>query len=389
MMRALARLAVILVAVTPLLGGCDRAAITEPRTQLPQTVVLFATPKFISDFSSPDADIERFLDHYAPLTTPASQTIVIFAVANSDQILLYRGADAWDDQVDWARYTNFTPVFYRPITYRQIAGIVQAFKRAAVARGLTLSVLDQIDSGNEFAQNLFKEGLHRECFPSDFSSYDIRAPLAPDKGVFATERTGIPAGLSCGHFLADQTARYVDDLGFDGILYGNQLGTRGRWLASNGPGYSAGEAAAISEFFAYSKRALGDKTLMWFDSYNNTRVEHDTWSVPPEAYGSFDYIIAAGFCVITDPDKYQDDLASKLKLRPHPRIIATLDYVDPWYMYNSMTAYPQESSRLEDIAVANRTRVDGIVFFANDEMGQLVPSSKIEAFASRYFMGVP
>lgn len=357
-----------------------------PGPQPPQTVILFATPKFIRDFSSPDADVARFLDHYAPLTTQASATIVVFGVANSDQILMYRGTGYWDDPVDWARYTDFKPVFFQTLNYRQIAGIAQAFKRAAAARGLNLSILDQIDSGNEFAVNYFKEGRHRECFPSNYNSFDIRGRLTADNGIFATQPSGIPAGLTCGQFLADQTARYVNDLGFDGILYGNQLGTRGRWVASDGPGYSPDEAVAIANFFSYSKHALGDRLLVWFDTYNNTRVEHDTWSVPSNAYAAFDYVIASGFCVITDPAKYQDDLASKLTLQPHPRIIATLDYVDPWYTYNSMTAYPQESSKLEDIAVANRKRVDGIVFFANDEVGQLVPRAKIQTFASKYFV---
>jgi hypothetical protein len=57
----------------------------------PQTVTLFATPKIIPDFSSPEAGVNRFLDHYLPLIQRASETIVIFAVGNSEHILTYRG----------------------------------------------------------------------------------------------------------------------------------------------------------------------------------------------------------------------------------------------------------------------------------------------------------
>ena len=128
---------------------------------------------------------------------------------------------------------------------------------------------------------------------------------------------------------------------------------------------------------------------MWFDSYNDVRVERATWSFPADGYRSLDYLIAAGFCVITFTDRYLDDLQSKLRLKDGPRILATLDYVDPWYTYNSMTAFPSESARLEQIAIAYRGQIDGIVFFANDQDGRLVPGRLINAFAERYFGGTP
>ena len=40
----------------------------------------------------------------------------------------------------------------------------------------------------------------------------------------------------------------------------------------------------------------------------------------------------------------------------------------------------------EAIAVANRKRVDGIIFFANDEVGNFVPRANIESFANAYFV---
>ena len=124
---------------------------------------------------------------------------------------------------------------------------------------------------------------------------------------------------------------------------------------------------------------------MWFDSYNNTKVEHDTFSFPGDGYRYFDYLIASGFCVITNSARYRDNLESKLQIRNRPRVLATLDYVDPWYTYNSMTAYPDESAELEQIAIDNRYDIDGLMFFANDEVGGLVPSKLVDAFAARFF----
>jgi hypothetical protein len=99
-------------------------------------------------------------------------------------------------------------------------------------------------------------------------------------------------------------------------------------------------------------------------------------------------MIASGFCVITDSDRYRDNLESKLGIPSRPRILATLDYVDPWYTYNSMTDYPDESAELEQIAIDHRYDIDGIMFFANDEVGGLVPRRLVDAFASRFF-GTP
>jgi len=183
----------------------------------------------------------------------------------------------------------------------------------------------------------------------------------------------------------------MSDLGFDGILYGNQLGTRGRWLAGNGPGYSVEEAAGIDAFLDYSRRVFAGKDLMWFDSYNDVQVEHETFSFPTDGYRYFDYLIASGFCVMTKTktDQYVDDLRSKLQIKSRPRILATLDYVDPWYTYNSMTDYAGCSAQLEITAIDFRYEIDGIMFFANDETGALVPRPLVESFAARFFAREP
>ena len=69
---------ILCAAAAAVLQTCS-APLDIPRTMRLQTVVLFATPKILSDFANPEAGVARFLDHYSPLTSRASQTIVIFA----------------------------------------------------------------------------------------------------------------------------------------------------------------------------------------------------------------------------------------------------------------------------------------------------------------------
>lgn len=352
----------------------------------PQSVVLMVTPKMIPDFDHPDSAAAHFFEHYRPLTTNAVEVIVIFAVGNSDHILEYQGREDWVRNVEWARTTDFKIVSERTLNYVQIHDMIRAFRTTAAAAGIKVKVYDQIESGGEFTPaNDFKYVSHPECTRNKWLMYDIRGVLRPDGGHYASAPNGITAGTLCGEFLADQTAVYMHELGFDGILFGNQLGTRGRWLPDDGPGYSDAEAAAIRSFLAYTRRVFLGKDLMWFDSYNPVEVERRTFSFPSDGYRYFDYLIASGFAVITTSDAYLDNLESKLRIEHGPRILASLDYVDPWYTYNSMTEYPRESARLEEIAIEHRYDVDGIMFFANDEVGGLVPQALISAFAARYF----
>lgn len=369
--------------------GRRRAMVKLPVTvqRRPASIVLFATPKMLADFDDPRPGVAAFLRHYASLTARAAEVIVIFAVGNSEHILSYRGPAFADDSVMWARYTDGrdVPAFDRKLRYRQIARIVQAFREEGASAGLTLKVFDQIDPGPEMAWEYWKYTRHPECMDLRFESFDIRGRLRPDSLTYASAPQGAPAGKLCGEFIVDQAAEYLRDLDFDGILYGNQFGTRGKWEPGRGPGYSAAEAAAIQAFLDYSRRAFGAREIMWFDSYNNVQVERETFSFPSTGYRAFDYLMASGFCVITDTGRYLDNLESKLRLVPGPRILATLDYVDPWYTYDSMRDYADESRRLEDIAVENRDRVDGLVFFANDHDGAPVPRRLIDAFAARFY----
>jgi hypothetical protein len=345
----------------------------------------------IADFANPAEDIDRLLVHYEPLITRSERTIVIFAVGNSQHILTYRGVTSWArDTVQWARYTNGQlPGDRRHMHYGHIAGIVREFKARARAHGITLEVYDQVDPGNEFVFEVWKYDVHPECMDRRWDSFDIRGRLRPDTHRYASAPGGTPAGMSCGTFLVNQVQAYLADFEFDGILYGNQFGTRGRWLPDSGPGYSVAEASAIREFLAYSRQAYGLKGLMWFDSYNNTRIERDVFSFPTDGYPYFDYLIASGFAVITDSNRYRDNLRSKVSLRPRPRVLATLDYVDPWYSYRSMIDYADESDALERTARSYRDRIDGVMFFANDANGQFVPRDRIDRFVREFYGSRP
>lgn len=355
----------------------------------PASVVLFATPKMLADFDDPRPGVAAFLRHYQALTARASEVVVIFAVGNSEHMLAYRGPRFADDSVMWARYTNGrdVPQFNRKLRYRQIARIVRAFRDEGAAAGLKVKVFDQIDPGPEMAWEYWKYTRHPECMDLRFDSFDIRGRLRADSLTYASAPGGAPAGKLCGEFIVDQAAAYLRDLDFDGILYGNQFGTRGKWEPGRGPGYSLAEATAIQEFLDYSRRAFGSREIMWFDSYNNVEVERTTFSFPATGYQAFDYLMASGFCVITDSARYLDNLQSKLRIVPGPRILATLDYVDPWYTYVSMRDFAAESRRLEDIAVQYRDRIDGVVFFANGHDGAPVPRHLVDAFAARFYGG--
>lgn len=385
----IARTLIPLIAVLPALPACSLPWDAEPTERSPHTIVLFATPKIISDFHDPAPSVAAFLEHYEPLTSRAAETVVIFAVGNSDHILRYRGPAYWQDEVEWARWihleTEWQPVSEATLSYQQIAGVVQAFHRHAAATKLPLKVFDQFDKGREFAHVHWRFSRHPECMDIRWDAYNIRGRLTADDWIYASAPAGIEAGTPCGKFLVDQTGHYMRDLGFDGILYGNQLGTRGAWLPDNGPGYSDEEAAAIRDFLAYSREVYGDKGLMWFDSYNPIEVERATYSFPAEGYQYFDYIMASGFCVVSYKGRYLQNLASKITLRDGAKVLATLDYVDPWYVYDSMTDFPACSADLEEIAILNRDQIDGMVFFANDEWGAPVPRDAVESFAQRFF----
>ncbi len=54
-----------------------------------------------------------------------------------------------------------------------------------------------------------------------------------------------------------------------------------------------------------------------------------------------------------------------------------------------MADYAGCSAQLEITAVDFRYEIDGIMFFANDETGALVPRQLVDSFAARFFAREP
>jgi hypothetical protein len=241
-----------------------------------------------------------------------------------------------------------------------------------------VKVYDFFDQAKEFTETDFKTRRHPECYLQGpkLTGIDIRSRLKADDGVYAAYPAGIPEGTLSADFIIYQTERYLSDLGFDGVLLLNQVGTRGRWFLEKSPGYSPEEAEAILQFFRNLKGRLGEKDLMWMDTYHTVEEEYAYWSVPRDAYNYMDCIGISQFCVLVDSRTALGNIRSKVELE-HPKVLACVDYVDCWYGYKSYAAYSTLSRRclkLEEYLVRYAGEVDGIWLMGHDEMGRYIPS---------------
>ena len=350
---------------------------------------MLMTPKIIRDFDNPNEDIVLFFDYHRELFDGADEVIVVIGVGNSDQMLEYRGKDFWDDDVNWARYVwddSVHPyeryVFSEQIlNYHQIFHIASVFKEYDGKRGFRVRVYDFFDQAKEFTETSFKTQRHPECYieyleTHKLSGIDIRSCLKADDHIYAAYPKGIPQGTLTADFIVDQIDRYLSDLELDGVLLLNQVGTRGRWFLEKSPGYSPEEAEAIGRFFRELKGKVGDRDLMWTDTYHTVDEEHACWSVLRDAYDYMDYIGVSQFCVMVDSRTALINIRSKVKLE-HPKVLACVDYVDCWYGYKSYAAYSKLSKRclkLEGYLVRYAGEVDGIWLMGHDEMGRYIPS---------------
>lgn len=361
-------------------------------------LTLVVTPKFIRDFAHPRPSIRAFVDHYADALS-FRRWRVVFAVGNSDHILGYPGRHAWDTGVPWARYTEDSrvkrkpgqqlprvPVSNQPLTYARIARIIRVLREETKRAGLTVTVLDQLDKNGEFTEVPFKLARHPEIFSRDWKTAGllINARLTEDAEPYAAYPSGIPSGTHSGTFVVKQTAAYVRDLGFDGVFLSNQVATRGHWDPKRAPGYSDGEAREIRRFFSLLRSHLGKKEIVWWDSTNSVSVERARWAVDPRTYLLMDTIAAAGFCVIrSNTSQYITSLESKLALEAKTKVTATLDYVDPYYTYNSWKQYSHCSASLEDIAISHWGQLEGVFTFGNDERGRFISKNVLARFRSK------
>ncbi len=360
------------------------------------------TPKVVADFDNPRPSLEKLIAYYRPLIECAGTWVWIWATGNADHVLTYPGPDGHARAVPWARYSaygkgngpdcegsctldNFSAgpfwiVREDTLDYRQISDII------AILRELTLEicprarVIEYVDPGPEFCESPFKDSHHTEILTGWTGAIDIRAALHGDSRRYAAYPAGIPYGLPVPEFLAAQIVAYCDGLGVDGVYLGNQFGTREWWNPDGAHGYSDEEAAQIEGFFRTLHTALGTQRLLyWMDTYWETTVEHDRWSVPASAYAQMDGIVCSAWNVIIQSnDQVRRNVESKLALPNRPTIFFQVDHLDPWYRYNAIDyirpCYLKNIEMFYDFV----SRVDGLKFQANDEWGKPVPIPELE-----------
>lgn len=197
------------------------------------------------------------------LIRKADAISVLLWAADGSEILEYAGD--LDAKMEWARYLgNSNPHFevpndpekkslharsylYRPdaqpITYRNLAAIIRAWRLAAAAApaaaGKPFRVGLPFDPGGEFAPSEFKYKRHREICLSDTmgkaSFVCCYAVLNADKHPYAGFPEGIPQDTSIGTFLGRQFRHLAADVGLDYIWLSNGFGFGMETWATVGP----------------------------------------------------------------------------------------------------------------------------------------------------------
>ncbi len=339
-----------------------------------QSLVLMITPVVFNDFDNPQEDTTHFYNHFYDFMQGWNEVVIIFAVGQAEHVLAYRGMDYMDDKFPWAvgmsQRTN-------KISPRQIRNICRCLRRKGRELGLNVKIFDMLEPGPEFCACPWKYKRHREAIrrkteDGELFELDITTQLKPDNYHYAAYPNGIPEGLHTADFVASQTNQYVRDLNFDGIYLCNALGTVGAWRPKWGRGYRDKEAQVILEFFKTLKKLLGHKQIIWMDSYYSTEVERQSWSIPTKAYDYMDMIQISTWSVIVDPETIRKNLASKIKL--NTPVIFQIDYLDPWYNYDSIQNYIDETEQQLAILRKNISAVDGVYINCNDETGRLLPT---------------
>lgn len=116
----------------------------------------------------------------------------------------------------------------RPIPYRRLAAIVQAWRVAAREHGREIQVGATFDPGGEFAPSSFKYERHREiCLSNTMGRASFvccYGTLNSDTRRYAGFPDGIPDGTRLGAFLGRQFRHFARDLGFDYLWLSNGFG---------------------------------------------------------------------------------------------------------------------------------------------------------------------
>lgn len=202
----------------------------------------------------------RALRQWDPLVSQAETLSIMFWSSDGSEILEY-GGDL-DAEMEWARYIgnanpkmhipsdpdgqclHSRPYLYRadarPVTYRWVAEVVNAWKRTCVRYcGKMPRIGTTFDPGGEFAPSDFKYKRHREICLADTlgkaSFVCCYGVLHADDHLYAGFPKGIPEGTSLGTFLGRQSRLFAADLGFDFLWLSNGFGFGLECWQVNGP----------------------------------------------------------------------------------------------------------------------------------------------------------
>lgn len=398
-----------------------------PTVASAREVCLWLTPKVFADLAAPAAEAETFFDHYAAWVGRGDTLTLNFCAGNGDHILNYRGLDSWGDQFDWARYNcyagadvghhahnknwlervreggerSFNPYSAGPmfvlseqtLSYELLAGIYAALRSAAERRGIRLVLLEYLEPGPEFCASVWKTELHPEGARGSADAggtiatgvIDVTSTLHADSRRYAAYPDGIPADAITGDVVAAQTAAFVRDFGLDGVFLGNQFGLLGFWHPDNAPEPTTQRRAGITRFFRRMRAAMPDTLIYWMDSYWPASVEDSAWAMSPENYYQLDAIMVCTFAVLVERSQIEPNLRSRFALRgtevagrPAPRVLFSVDFVDPWYWYRTYLDDRRTFLFQQEMYAKLGHEAEGITFFANDTFGHFVRSAPLE-----------
>ena len=389
-----------------------------------QTALLWLTPKVFPDVEHPEERVAQFYDHYAQWFEAVDETVLVVATGNGDHILNYRGPSAWNEPFDWARYNSYAgpaggahphnarwvarvreggerssnpyqsgPTFIlsdQVLDCARLARIYRCLREEGRTRGLSVRVLEYLEPGPEFCACVWKTRRHPEAAHGTLDAggtvlpglLDVVAPLAEDRSAYAGFPAGVPRGMPAGEFVARQCACFTRDLDLDGILLGNQFGLINPWFPDDAVEPTPQRRAGISAFFRRLREEMGDRLVYWMDSYWPPAIEESAWGMDPANYACLDAVLCSTFAVLVERTQIVPNVEGRLALSRAlggPRVLYSLDFVDPWYWYRTYLDDIRTYTYQRDVYGRLGAALDGVSFFANDTFGLFVPRGPLDA----------
>lgn len=394
-----------------------------------QQICLWLTPKIFPRLSDPAPRVAEFFDHYAAWIDAGDELVLVFCAGNGDHVLNYRGAAGDAEAFDWARYNSYGgphadahahnldwlrrvreggevsgnpfcagPMFIlseEKLTYRLLGGIYVALRAEAARRGIVMKLLEYLEPGPEFCGATWKTERHPEAALGKADAggtmaigvIDVCSMLDADDRDYAAFPDGIAQDTVTGDFVAAQAAAFVEGFELDGIFLGNQFGLLGFWHPDHALEPTAQRRAGITRFFRALRSAFDDRLVYWMDSYWPAEVEGAAWAMDAENYLLLDAVMCSNFAVLVEPGQIAPNLTGKCRIRDRaeadglraPKILYSMDFVDPWYAYRSFLDHKLIYSYQRDTYRKHAAELDGIAFFANDTFGHYIPRAPLDS----------